>query len=76
MGAENIYQAVTRVVAAHARHTAIKTHLDIGPGKGRLIRLFKERFGTETRACDSTAKPLDMPGQTMEIVNLNSERLP
>ena len=76
MATEHIYQAVTRVVAAHAERNPIKTHLDIGPGKGRLISMFKERFGTEACACDYTAELLNLPGQKLEIVNLNSERLP
>src|SRR5947208_15134633 len=76
MGTEHIYQAVARVAATHAKEHPIKTHLDIAPGKGRLIALFQDRFGIESQACDYTAELLNMPGQKLEIVNLNSERLP
>src|SRR5438105_2935821 len=76
MGTERIYQRVTRVVAERSKGHPIMTHLDIGPGQGRLLALFQERFGSESCACDYTAELLNRPGQKLEIVNLNSERLP
>jgi SAM-dependent methyltransferase len=38
--------------------------------------MLKERFGTTSAACDYTAELLNVPGQKLEIVNLNSEPLP
>jgi SAM-dependent methyltransferase len=76
MGTERIYQTVLRVVSAHAERSPIHTHLDIGPGAGRLITLFRERFDVATRACDYTDELLKLPGQTVDIVNLNRQQLP
>src|SRR5439155_7438697 len=76
MGTERIYQTVLRVVSAQAEHHRIRTHLEIGPGAGRLITLFRERFGVDTRACDYTDALLKLPGQTVDIVNLNQQQLP
>lgn len=76
MGTERIYQSVLRVASAHAERNPIRTHLEIGPGGGRLITLFRERFGTETCACDYTDALLKLPGQTVDIVDLNQQKLP
>src|ERR1700704_5493233 len=76
MGTERIYQTVLRVVMPHATQHPIHTHLDIGPGQGRLITLVREKFGCETRACDYTDTLLKLPGQTVDIVDLNQQELP
>lgn len=76
MGTERIYQSVLRVASAHAERNPIRTHLEIGPGGGRLITLFRERFGTETCACDYTDALLKLPGQTVDIGDLNQQKLP
>ena len=76
MGTERIYQTVLRVAAAHADRNPVCTHLDIGPGAGRLITLFRERFGVASRACDYTDTLIKLPVQSVDIVNLNQQPLP
>src|SRR6267143_2800704 len=76
MGTERIYQTVLRVVSAHADRNPVRAHLDIGPGAGRLITLFRERFGVATRACDYTDTLLKLPGHSVDIVDLNQQTLP
>src|SRR6185369_11153338 len=76
MGTERIYQTVLRVATAHADHTPLRTHLEIGAGAGRLITLFRERFGVETRICDYTDALLKLPGESVDIVDLNQQKLP
>src|SRR6185295_4914640 len=76
MGTERIYQTVVRVAAAHAARGPLKSHLDIGPGTGRLITLFREKFGSQTRACDYTDQLLKLPDLKVDIVNLNRDPLP
>ena len=76
MGTERIYQTVLCAASDHAAHHPVRTHLDIGPGAGRLITLFRERFGTTTRACDYTDKLIKLPNQSVDIVDLNQQLLP
>jgi ubiquinone/menaquinone biosynthesis C-methylase UbiE len=72
---ENIYSAVLRVADRHGKAQGRK-HLDIGSGNGQLVRLFKERYRTESSACDYTDTLMKVPGQKVDIVNLNTEHLP
>ncbi|MEK7677632.1 MAG: class I SAM-dependent methyltransferase [Verrucomicrobiota bacterium] len=76
MSTERIYQAVLRAAARHGERSGFKNHLDVGAGTGRLIELFRERFGTESRACDYTDQLMTLPGQKVDIVNLNHEPFP
>lgn len=51
--------------------------LDIGSGTGALIRLVQEAHpGIETHACDYTDALMTIPGQKVDVVNLNGEPLP
>jgi hypothetical protein len=54
----------------------LKTHLDIGAGSGRLIQLFHENLGVASCACDYTDTLMEVPGQKVDVVNLNHDRLP
>jgi ubiquinone/menaquinone biosynthesis C-methylase UbiE len=73
---EKIYQAVLKVaVKAHAERP-LKTHLDIGAGSGRLIQLFHENLGVRSWACDYTESLMEVPGQKVDVVNLNHKKLP
>jgi ubiquinone/menaquinone biosynthesis C-methylase UbiE len=76
MGNERICQTVLDVATAYAARMPLRTHLDIGPGTGRLIALFRERLGVQSAACDYTEALIKLPGQKVDIVNLNTERLP
>ena len=76
MSTENIYATVMRLVDAHTQHEPLYRHLDIGAGSGRLIELFRQKFGAESSACDYTGQLMKLPGQKVDIVNLNNEKLP
>ena len=75
MSTERIYEAVLKAAADHSTRKPFKTHLDVGPGSGRLINLLEERFGVHSRACDYT-DALIGEGRTVDIVNLNRDKLP
>ena len=51
-------------------------HLDIGSGDGSLIRLLGNRYELTSRACDYTDELMQLPGQQVDIVNLDTEPLP
>ena len=74
MSTERIYRAVLDVAAA--RGGKFRQHLDVGAGHGRLIELVRSRFDTESRACDYTETLMKLPGQEVDVVNLNRESLP
>lgn len=76
LSTQNIYQAVTGLIRRHAKTSSIKRHLDVGAGGGQLIHLVREEFGTEAAAVDYTDELMKLPGQTVDVVNLNSEKLP
>jgi len=73
---ETIYTAALDLIASYHAKQPFKTHLDVGAGKGRLIGLVKERFGVESSACDYTDTLMKLPGQKVEVANLNHEGLP
>ena len=74
MSTERIYQAVLGVAAAHGKKFA--QHLDVGAGRGQLIELIRSRFASESRACDYTDALMKLPGQRVDVANLNHEPLP
>jgi len=51
-------------------------HLDIGSGNGSLIRLVQRHFQVESRACDYTSGLMEIPGQAVEVADLNHQPLP
>lgn len=73
---EIIYSAVLDLVAGYHAKKPLKKHLDVGSGRGQLIQLMKERFGVESSACDYTDKLMNVPGQKVDVANLNHEKLP
>ena len=76
MSTEKIYQAVLKAALKSHSEGPLKTHLDIGAGSGRLIELFKENLGLASLACDYTDTLMKLPGQKVDVVNLNDDRLP
>ena len=76
MSTERIYQAVLSVAAASQTQSRFHTHLDVGAGSGQLARLFQERFSTVTSTCDYTDQLIKLPGQKVDIVDLNREPFP
>jgi ubiquinone/menaquinone biosynthesis C-methylase UbiE len=69
-----------RAVIAAVKHAATTDlhgdHLDIGSGTGDLLRLFAEQFPLRSFACDYTGELMKIPGQRVEIVDLNRDPLP
>ena len=76
MSTESIYAAVLRIAQDHARTAPVKCHLDVGSGRGQLIERFRQRLHTESTACDYTDTLMKLPGQKVDVVNLNEQSLP
>ena len=76
MSTENIYAAVLRLTEKRGTAHPFRTHLDVGAGTGGLIRLMRERFKAESAACDYTDQLMKLPGQRVDIANLNTQPLP
>ena len=76
MATERIYQAVLDVAAQRRGSGRFQAHLDIGAGRGELIKLFRDRFQAPSSACDYTDHLMKLPGQKVEIVDLNQQPLP
>ncbi len=76
MSTQNIYAAVLRLAEQRAAVQPFRKHLDVGAGTGGLIQLMRERFKVESSACDYTDQLMKLPGQRVEIANLNSQPLP
>ena len=76
MATERIYHAVLDVAARRQGAGRFQSHLDIGAGRGELIKLFQERFQTQSSACDYTDQLIKLPGQKVDIVDLNLQPLP
>lgn len=51
-------------------------YLDIGSGNGELIAFMKQHFPVEAHACDYTGELMQIPGQKVDVVDLNTESLP
>lgn len=76
MSTAHFYRTVLELAARRHETSPLKQHLDVGAGRGELIRQFRGRFGCESRACDYTTELMQVPGVTVDVVNLNQERLP
>lgn len=51
-------------------------HLDIGPGQGDLIKLLRDKGGFTSTACDYTAELMTLDDVNVDIVDLNTQKLP
>jgi ubiquinone/menaquinone biosynthesis C-methylase UbiE len=71
-----IHRAVLAAVKRATANELHGDHLDIGSGTGDLLRLFAANFPLRSFACDYTAALMKIPGQTVEIVDLNRQSLP
>ena len=63
-------------MAREVRPNLTGKYLDIGSGNGELIALMKQNFPVEASACDYTAELMQIPGQKVAVVDLNTEDLP
>ena len=70
-----IHRAVVDAIDA-LRPNLSGSHLDIGSGDGSLIGLLGDRYELTSRACDYTGELMQLPGQQVDIVNLDVEPLP
>lgn len=76
MSIDGIHDKVLELVQASPGLKNYRAHLDIGAGRGALIAKFKARFGMETSVCDYTDELMGVPGQKVDIANLNDQNLP
>ncbi len=76
MSTERIYQAVVQIAADRQGQRPRPTHLDLGAGRGELIARFRARFQTQSTACDYTSELMTLPGEKVDLVDLNRQPLP
>lgn len=76
MSTTPIYTSVLRLAAPLHKKQPFRKHLDIGAGSGELIKALHSAFSLESKACDYTESLMKLPGQKVEVANLNVENLP
>jgi len=76
MSIDRIHEKVLELVLAAPDVKSWRTYLDIGAGRGSLITRIKEALPLETSACDYTDELMRLPGQKVDIANLNEAPLP
>lgn len=77
MSTEKIYAAIVELVKRGvAQRPRGGAHLDIGAGRGQLIRAIKQQTSLTSRACDSSSALLAVPDVPCAEVNLNHSALP
>lgn len=70
-----ILQAALDIIKSR-RPNLTGRHLDIGSGTGELIELMQKEFKVTSTACDYTDQLMQIPGQKVDVVDLNTEALP
>ena len=74
--------ALLQRVVHHAENTCTGlakrriTYLDIGAGAGDLINLVSRRLDVAPHACDYTDELMQLPGQKVDVCDLNTDPLP
>lgn len=76
MSTENIYGAVIEAIQRYPHRARLQQHLDVGSGRGRLIERIRQSFNLVSAACDYTDTLMKLPGQKVEVANLNHQPLP
>ncbi|NJK91459.1 MAG: class I SAM-dependent methyltransferase [Blastochloris sp.] len=71
-----IYDKVLRLARTAQTTQPFQDHLDIGSGQGELIRILRAEMGVCSRACDYTDSLMRLEGQSVDVANLNEEKLP
>ncbi len=75
MSTEKIYNATINQVLNHFREREGKLlHLDVGSGSGDLVKLLKKQLNTKSSCCDYADKLIQLPGQRVDLVNLNIKK--
>ena len=76
MSTDKIYAASINILQ-RVRIEGDISHLDIGAGSGELIRRLGEtNEHIHSKACDYTDSLMQVPGVSVDIVNLNTDSLP
>ncbi|CAB4244471.1 2-polyprenyl-3-methyl-5-hydroxy-6-metoxy-1, 4-benzoquinol methylase [Methylacidimicrobium sp. AP8] len=74
MSTEAIYRAVLPLLRSHL--PADGRHLDVGSGSGELIRRLRAGWQGTSFGCDYTSEWMRLPGQKVEVVDLDKAPLP
>jgi len=75
MSTDKIYNATINQIMAHRRERGKELlHLDIGSGSGDLVKMLKEQLNTKSSCCDYTDELMQLPGQKVDIVDLNRKK--
>ena len=72
----SIHLAVLAAIDAARPDGVDGAHLDIGSGDGSLIRLLSGHHTLSSRACDYTETLMELAGQSVDVVNLDTDPLP
>ncbi len=71
-----IHQAILRAIDRAMPEGFAGDYLDIGSGMGDLVGLVRARYNVRSFACDYTQELMRLPGQAIEIADLNHDPLP
>ncbi|MDZ4286534.1 MAG: class I SAM-dependent methyltransferase, partial [Prosthecobacter sp.] len=69
-------EKVLELLLATPQVQSYRRHLDIGAGRGTLIERIQQGLKVESAACDYTDELMRLPGQKVDIANLNDQPLP
>jgi ubiquinone/menaquinone biosynthesis C-methylase UbiE len=76
MSTEKIYNATINQIMNHFRERDGQfNHLDIGSGSGDLVKLLKKQLNTKSSCCDYTDELIQLPGQKVDVVDLNKKKM-
>lgn len=76
MSIDGIHDKVLELILAEPAASTWQDYLDIGSGRGSLIAKVKSKVNVTAAACDYTDTLMTLPGQRVDIVNLNTQPLP
>jgi SAM-dependent methyltransferase len=76
MSIDRIHEKVLELLLAEPGKKSWTRYLDIGAGRGSLIARVKAKLNVEASVCDYTDELMTLPGQKVDIANLNTESLP
>ena len=75
MSTEKIYNATINQIMKNLKDRGGEIlHLDIGSGSGDLVKLLKKHVNTKASCCDYTDELIQLPGQKVDIVDLNIKK--
>lgn len=76
MSIDGIHDKVLELLLAEPSAPAWRNYLDIGAGRGSLIAKVKSKLAVTASVCDYTDTLMTLPGQKVDIANLNHDPLP